>query len=124
MANPKSEITPAFNFKSRGRQLNEYTLTLARPQEDLVAQGEGFRTTLARWLRMQGDDFKGNAQEPITLAPSTEGNARVGIRCTEEMMARIERQFGGDVLRADPPPAHARATVYPPKVDPWDVSKW
>lgn len=116
-------ISPLFNYVSRGRELCDYTITLSRPAADLAAQAESFAATLSRWLHMQGDDFKGNAKEPKPAA-STNGNARVSISCTEETMARIERQFAGDILRADPPALHARGTVYPPKVDPWDISKW
>jgi hypothetical protein len=117
------KITDRFNFVSRDKDLTAYTLTLTRPAADLDAQAGSFADTLARWLMMQGEDFKGNAKKPEATTAEG-GNARVRIEATEEMMARIERQFGGDILRADPPPAHARGTVYPPKVDPFDISKW
>ena len=105
------DITSLFNFVSRGRELNDYTLTLTRP--------ENFCPRLTRWLQMQGDDFKGNAEAPKEL-----DNARLSLRCTEETMSRIERQFAGDILSVSPPAEHHRNAVYPPKVDPWDVSKW
>lgn len=115
-------ISPVFNYVARGRELCDYTITLARPSSDLAAQAEGFAATLSRWLHMQADDFKGNAEEPQPASSTT--NARVSVRCTEETMARIERQFAGDILRTDPPAQHVRGAVYPPKVDPWDISKW
>lgn len=117
------KIADLFNFVSRGKELTTYTLTLSRPEQDLDAQAQNFADTLTRWLHMQGDDFKGNAKLP-KAADAVGANARVSIEATEEMMARIERQFGGDILKSDPPPQHARGTVYPPKVDPWDVTKW
>lgn len=107
----KKDITSLFNFQSRGKPLNDYTLTLTRP-EDFLAR-------LKRWLQMQGDDAKGNAEAPGKL-----DDARISLHCTEETMARIERQFAGDILSVSPPAEHHRNTVYPPKVDPWDISKW
>ncbi|MEZ0226648.1 MAG: hypothetical protein ACAH83_18980 [Alphaproteobacteria bacterium] len=109
----KRNLADLFNFQSRGKTLNDYALTLTR------SQAEDFRLRLTRWLKMQGDDFKGNAEAPRTL-----DETRVSLRCTEETMARIERQFAGDILSVSPPAEHHRNTVYPPKVDPWDVSKW
>jgi hypothetical protein len=115
---------PDFNFVSRGRKLDDYTVALARPEPDAARQAAEFCARLSRWLRMQGDDAKGNAEAPVTLAPSEQGDARLRLRCTEEAMLRIERQFAGEILSVAPPAAHQRGTIYPPKVDPWDISKW
>lgn len=117
------KITDLFNYEARGKKLDSFTITLARPEKDLPAQSARFAETLARWLMMQGDDFKGNAQKPA-VADAADGYARVSIAATEEAMARIERQFAGEILRADPPAQHVRGAIYPPKVDPWDISKW
>ncbi len=120
----KQKISPVFNYQTDAqKQLSAYTITLTRPAADLATQSDAFRTTLERWLRMQQDDQKGNAEKPAVTAAEA-GHARVTIRTTEETMARIERQFGGDILRTDPPAEHARGLVKPSKVDPWDVSKW
>lgn len=120
----KRKISLAFNFVSRGRELNDYTVTLSRPEADPQRQADAFCARLSRWLRMQGDDVNGNAQAPEALPPSEAGNARLHLRCTEEAMLRIERQFAGDILGVAPPALHQRGTIYPPKVDPWDISKW
>lgn len=117
------KITDLFNYEARGKKLASFTLTLARPEKDIASQSARFAETLARWLMMQGDDFKGNAQKPAA-AEASGGYARVSIMATEEAMARIERQFAGDILRTDPPAQHVRGAIYPPKVDPWDISKW
>src|SRR6187455_615252 len=89
---PKKDIRIAFNFCSRGKPLQDYTVTLTKADGKSPAKVEGFRARLTQWLRMQGDDFKGNAEEPLT-ARTAEGNLRLVLRCTEEAMARIERQF-------------------------------
>lgn len=107
----KKKIGATFNFHSAGKPLNEYTLTLTRPED--------FHGRLTRWLQMQGDDAKGNAEAPRALEET-----RLSLRCTEETMARIERQFAGDILSVSPPAEHQRGTVYPPKADPWDISRW
>lgn len=119
------KITDRFNYVSRNKQLNSYAITLTRPQADFAAQAqaEGFAETLARWLMNQGDDFKGNAKKPQAITAEG-GNARVALEATEETMARIERQFASGILRADPPAEHARGAIYPPKADPFDISKW
>src|SRR3569832_96365 len=95
-------ITELFNFESRGRALNDYTITLTRPGADRGAQAEDFAERLTRWLQMQGDDYKGNARRPAAA------DGTVALSCTEETMARIERQFAGDILRVDPPATHVR----------------
>lgn len=118
-----TRITDLFNFVSRDKQLDGFTITLTRPAPDLAAQAEDFAERLTKWLMMSGDDFKGNAKAPAAAAVEG-GNARVTISATEETMARIERQFAGDILRVDPPAKEVRGAVYPPPVDPWDVSKW
>ncbi|TAL35928.1 MAG: hypothetical protein EPN97_06720 [Alphaproteobacteria bacterium] len=115
----RTNISATFNFCSAGKTLNEYTLTLTQPDAGALARPEDFPARLTRWLQMQGDDAKGNAEAPKSLE-----NARVSLRCTEETMARIERQFAGDILSVSPPAEHQRGTVYPPKLDPWDISKW
>lgn len=101
-----------FNFVAKGKELQDFTITLVRGDAD------DFRLTLARWLQKQQDDISGNTKEPAVA------DGKVTLRCTEETLARVERQFASDILRTDPPPKHARGMVYPPKVDPWDVSKW
>jgi hypothetical protein len=120
---PKKDIRIAFNFCSRGKRLQDYTVTLTKEDGKSTAKVEAFRLRLTQWLRMQGDDFKGNAEEPLA-ARTTAGDPRLLLRCTEEAMARIERQFAGDILRVEPPALHQRGTIFPPKVDPWDTSKW
>jgi hypothetical protein len=115
----KQKLSDLFNFVARSKALQDYTVTLTRPDADLVAQAGDFRERLMNWLRLQGDDFKGNAEAPIVAK-----DGKVSLRCTEDTVARIERQFAGDILRVDPPARHARGAVYPPKVDPWDISKW
>lgn len=117
-----AKLYPLFNFCSRGRDLNDYTITLARPQADAAPQAARFAAQLSRWLHGQGDDFKGNATAPE--AASAKGQPQVRLRATEEAMVRIERQFAGDILKVDPPAKHIRGAIYPPKVDPWDISKW
>lgn len=107
----RRNLSATFNFRSAGKPLNEYTLTLTRPDD--------FCARLTRWLKMQEDDSKGNAEPPRAL-----NNTRLSLRCTEETMARIERQFAGDILSVSPPAKHHRGTIFPPKVDPWDISKW
>ena len=117
MALFKRKIKDQFN-KPPQRDLQAFTITLTKPEQDVGAQAASFATTLDRWLQRQGDMHKGNAQSPVA------GAGTVAISCTEETMHRIERQFAGNILRVDPPAQHMRGTVYPPKVDPWDVSKW
>lgn len=117
------DIRIAFNFCARGKALQDYTLTLTKPDGRPATQAEDFRARLTQWLRLQGDDFKGNAEAPVATAPDGR-NARVALRCTEDTLVRVERQFAGDILRIEPPAKHMRGTVYPPKVDPWDTSKW
>ncbi len=119
-----NKISPFFNFKSRGRKLGDFTLTLTLPTGDPQTQAEDFSARLTAWLARQSEDFKGNAEAPAIAAPTADGNARLTLRCTEDAMARIERQFAGDILRVDPPARHACGAIYPPKVDPWDISKW
>ncbi|MBI1215526.1 MAG: hypothetical protein GC185_06885 [Alphaproteobacteria bacterium] len=111
-------------FNDRGKQHESYTITLTRPAPDLAAQAEDFCERLSLWLTKQGEGFKGEAKAPEAAAVSNEGNARVSIQCTERAIALIERQFGTDILKVDPPAQHVRGAIYPPKVDPWDVSKW
>lgn len=113
----KRKIKDQFNQPPQ-RDLQAFTITLTKPQADKTAQADSFAATLDRWLQRQGDMQKGNAQSPVA------GVGTVDISCTEETMQRIERQFAGDILRVDPPAQHQRGTIYPPKVDPWDVSKW
>ena len=111
-------------FNDRGHRLNEYTIQITRPAENLQAQAEDFFGRLDRWLMLQGLDFKGRAKTPEVIAPSANGNAQIRIECTEAAMAAIERQFAADILRVDPQAQHIRGSIIPPKVDPWDVSKW
>ncbi len=113
----KRKIKDQFN-KPPQRDLQAFTITLTNAEADTAAQVASFTATLDRWLQRQGDMQKGNAQNPVA------GAGTVAISCTEETMQRIERQFAGNILRVDPPAQHVRGTVYPPKVDPWDVSKW
>ena len=114
----RQKISPVFNFVSSGKPLADYTLTLTKPGDDPSSQAEDFRARLTQWLRLQGDDAKGNAEAPAVA------DARITLRCTEETLGRIERQFAGDILKIDPPAQHMRGTIFPPKVDPWDVSRW
>lgn len=111
-------------FNDRGHKLNAYTIEITRPAADPQAQAGDFIGRLDRWLMLQGEDFKGRAKTPEVIAPSANGNAQIRIECTEAAMAAIERQFASDILRVNPPAEHIRGAVYPPKVDPWDVSKW
>lgn len=111
-------------FNDRGHRLNAYTIHVTRPAKDPQAQAEDFCGRLDCWLMLQGEDFKGHAKTPEIIAPSTNGNAQLRIECTEAAIARIERQFASDILRITPPAEHTRGALYPPKVDPWDVSKW
>lgn len=111
-------------FNDHGFTLNTYTIEITRPAENLQAQAEDFFGRLDRWLMLQGLDFKGRAKTPEVIAPSANGNAQIRIECTEAAMAAIERQFAGDILRVDPQAQHIRGALIPPKVDPWDVSKW
>lgn len=120
----RTKLSPFFNFQAQGRSLGEYTITLCRPTGQPEAQAEDFKLRLMRWLQLQGDDRKGNAQEPHAVPAAADGYARVSLSCTEETMLRIERQFAGDILAVAPPPQHQRGTVYPPRVDPWDITKW
>ena len=120
----KEKLNPCFNFESRGFVLQDYQITLSRPDADPQAQAKDFLARLTRWLRMQGDDWKGNAQAPSIIPSSLGGNAQLSLSCTEETIQRVERQFAGEILRVTPPARHQRGTIYPPKVDPWDVSKW
>lgn len=113
----KRKIKDQFN-KPPQRDLQAFTITLTKPEADTAAQAASFAATLDRWLQRQGDMQKGNAQNPVA------GAGTVAISCTEETMQRIERQFAGKILRVDPPAQHQRGTIYPPKVDPWDISKW
>jgi hypothetical protein len=101
-----------FNFCARGKTLRDYMITLTKPDGRPATQAADFSLRLTQWLRLQGDDFKGNAEAPVTASPDGR-NARVALRCTEETLVRVE-----------PPANHMRGTVYPPKVDPWDTSKW
>lgn len=112
MKKQKSGLFVPFNFVARGKELQDFTITLVR------GEAEAFRLTLARWLQMHHEDTNGNAREPGV----TDG--KVTIRCTDEMLGRIERQFASDILRTDPPPVGARGAIFPPKVDPFDISKW
>ena len=121
----KEHLRGAFN--DRGKEHESYTLTLTRPAADAegaTAQAEDFCDRLSRWLALQGEGFEGNAKMPEAAAPANTGNARVAIDCTEATLALIERHFAADILKIDPPAQHVRGAVYPPKVDPWDVSKW
>jgi hypothetical protein len=101
-----------FNFVACGKELQDFSITLVR------GDAESFRLTLARWLQMHHEDTGGNAKEPGVAG------GKVTIRCTGEMLGRIERQFASDILCTDPPPRGARGAIFPPKVDPFDVSKW
>jgi hypothetical protein len=112
MKKEKSELLIPFNFVAKGKALQDFSITLVRGTAD------DFRLTLARWLQKQQDDISGNTKEPAVA------DGKVTLRCTEETMMRIERQFATDILRTDPPAKHIRGTVFPPKVDPWDASKW
>jgi hypothetical protein len=120
MTPPDPKLTPAFNAANSAQQ--DYLLVLTRPAADLAAQAEEFRARLERWLYLQGEDAKKTFSQ-LAAAPG-EGNARVTLTCTEALMAHIERQFAGDILRVEPPAQHARGAVYPPKVDPFDVRFW
>lgn len=114
----RQKIGPLFNFVSQGKPLQDFMLTLTKPGADPAAQSDDFRARLTQWLHRQGDDANGNTQAPVAAG------TQVSLRCTEETMQRIERQFAGDILKVDPPAQHMRGTILPPKVDPWDVSKW
>jgi hypothetical protein len=119
----KRSLQPA--FRDLGRPHEKFTITLTRPESGAgAAQSEDFRARLERWLLLHGAGQKGEAKTPETLPAADTGNGRLSIECTERMMALIERQFASDILRVDPPARHVRGAIYPPKVDPWDVSKW
>ncbi len=109
----KRKLSPAFNAPQQS--LSAYSIVLVKQD---AATAEAFATRLSRWLLLQGDGQAGRAEKPAT------SGSQVTINCTEAVMASIERQFAGDILKTLPPPEHIRGTVYPPKVDPWDVSLW
>ncbi|HYD17885.1 MAG TPA: hypothetical protein VEF76_05360 [Patescibacteria group bacterium] len=117
----KRKLREEFNTPPQ-RDLQPFKITLTKPAADLAAQGADFKRRLGRWLERQGDMHKGNAVAPDAGVTTT--HATVSISCTEETIARIERQFGGEILRVDPPAKHVRGAIYPQPVDPWDVSKW
>lgn len=112
MKNNERSLVIPFNFVAKGKELQDFTITLVRGEAD------EFRLTLARWLQKQQDDKNGNTKEPSVA------DGKVTLRCNEETLARVERQFASDILKTDPPAQHIRGAVIPPKVDPWDVSKW
>ncbi|MDE1153216.1 MAG: hypothetical protein PW788_11830 [Micavibrio sp.] len=105
-------------------QLNDYTIVLTKPDGAPDAQAAAFAAKLDRWLHMHGDAQSGTAKAPVHSTPGAKGNAQVTITCSEAVLSRIERQFAGDILETLPPPEHARGTIYPPKVDPFDVRFW
>ena len=107
----KRKLSPEFNAPQQS--LGAYTIVLVKAQ-----QAEAFAERLSRWLLLQGDGQKGAAQRPVAA------DGKVTVNCTEAVMAKIERQFAGDILETLPKPEHIRGAIYPPKVDPWDVSLW
>jgi len=113
------ELAPYFNAAVEGKQ--DYTIVLTKPEKDLTQQAERFRARLHRWLCLHQET---GAEPPAVTTPSAAGQAQLTIRCTEAALLRIERQFAGEILRVDPPAEHQRGTIYPPKVDPWDVRYW
>ena len=115
----RRKIAPTFNAAVQDAE--DFTIVLTKPEADTAAQAERFKNKLSRWLLMQGEQ---NAEAPAVAAPNAAGNAQVTIRCTEAALLRIERQFAGDILRVEPLPQHQRGTIYPPKVDPFDVRFW
>jgi len=115
--------SPAFNDAAKPA-LNDYTIVLTKPDGTPDAQAAAFAAKLDRWLNLHGDAAAKTTEAPAATAPNSNGNAQVTIKCTEAVLVRIERQFAGDILATLPPPEHARGTIYPPKVDPWDVRFW
>lgn len=113
------KLAPYFNAAVQGKQ--DYTITLTKPEADPARQAEAFCKRLDRWLCLQHET---GAEPPVAAAAAPAGNAQLAIRCTEAAMLKIERQFAGEILRVDPPAEHQRGTIYPPKVDPWDVRYW